>query len=159
MKPMRVYIDTSVFGGYFDDEFAAETKRFFSALSQGRITALLSEALIRELENAPEQVRALLRNVMMRSYEPIAVNEESVNLSKAYIQAGIVGERHADDALHVALATLARADVIVSWNFKHLVNPLRERAFNGVNIASGYGLIAITSPADIIKTLEVSDED
>ncbi len=100
-----------------------------------------------------------MRSVMERHYEPLALSEEAVRLSQAYVRAGIVGERYAGDALHVALVTLARADVVVSWNFRHLVNPLRERAFNGVNIASGYGLVSITTPAQVLKTLEVEDED
>ena len=96
---------------------------------------------------------------MGQTYEPVAVSEAAVRLSQAYLRAGIVGERFTDDALHVALATLARADVIVSWNFRHLVNPFRERAFNGVNIASGYGLISMMTPAGITRTLEMDDED
>jgi len=159
MGLMRVYIETSVFGGHFDEEFEAVTQDFFQALSQGKIKDLISETLVRELEYAPEQVRALLHNVMERDYEPLPVSEEAVRLSQAYIRAGIIVEQYAGDALHVALATLARADVIVSWNFRHLVNPIRERAFNGVNIASGYGLVSITTPAEILKTAEVEDED
>jgi len=156
---MRVYMDTSVFGGYLDQEFEADTRGFFQALAQGKMAALISEVLVRELEYAPEQVRALLRSVMEQAYEPLTVSEEAVRLSQAYVRAGIVGERFADDALHVALATLARADVIASWNFRHLVNPVRERAFNGVNIASGYGLISMMTPAGIARILEVEDED
>jgi hypothetical protein len=56
--------------------------------------------------------------------------------------------------MHVAMATLARVDVIASWNFKHLVDPRRSRAFNGVNLSMGYGLVAIMSPSDIVKFLE-----
>ena len=159
MGLMRVYIETSVFGGYYDEEFEAVTQQFFQVLSQGKMAALISEALVRELEYAPEQVRALLHGVMERDFEPLPVSEEAVRLSQAYLRAGIVAEQYAGDALHVALATLARADVVVSWNFRHLVNPMRERAFNGVNIAAGYGLVSITTPAEVLKTLEVEDED
>jgi hypothetical protein len=79
-------------------------------------------------------------------------------LQDAYLSASVVSKRYANDALHVAQATIARADVIVSWNFKHLVNPSRIRAFNGVNMAQGYGQIIIMTPSDIIKILEEGDE-
>ena len=159
MKMMRVYIDTSVFGGYYDEEFQTATQGFFAALSQGRIAALISATLVRELEDAPGQVRGLLRNVMVHGYEPLEVTDEAVNLAKAYIQAGVVTEKYSDDALHVAMATLARADVIVSWNFKHIVNPVRERAFNGVNIALGYGIVSVMTPEAMVKVMEAQDED
>lgn len=71
----------------------------------------------------------------------------------------MVAAQYADDALHVAHATLARADVIVSWNFKHLVNPSRVRAFNGVNIVQGHGPVIIMTPSDIVGVLEESHEE
>ena len=80
-------------------------------------------------------------------------------LRDAYLMAGLVAARYADDALHVAHATLARADVVVSWNFRHLVNPSRVRAFNGVNITHGYGPVIIMTPSDINCVLEESDEE
>jgi hypothetical protein len=70
-----------------------------------------------------------------------------------------VPPRYANDALHVAQATLARADIILSWNFRHLVNPTSIRAFNGVNLAQGYGLVVIMTPTDIVSVLEHQDED
>lgn len=63
-----------------------------------------------------------------------------------------------DDALHVALATISCADVIVSWNFKHLVNPVRIRKFDGVNVMNGYGPVVILTPGDFVSSLEVDDE-
>lgn len=156
---MRAYIDTSVFGGYYDREFQTATRGFFAALAKGRVKALLSGALLRELDEAPERVQELLRSVMLQGYEALDVTEESVRLAQAYTSAGLVREKYANDALHVALATLARADVIVSWNFKHIVNPAQQRGFNGVNIALGYGIILVMTPAEIVKVLEEPDED
>ncbi len=155
---MRAYIDTSVFGGYYDREFQGATREFFVAVSKGRVKALLSGVLLRELEEAPEQVRELLRRVMLQDYEPLEVTEESIRLAEAYSKAGLIPEKYANDALHVALATLSRADVVISWNFRHMVNPAQQRAFNGVNIALGYGIISVMTPAEIVKVLEVPDE-
>lgn len=79
-------------------------------------------------------------------------------MHEAYLRTSVVSARCADDALHVAVATVARADVLVSWNFRHLVNPIRIRAFNGVNTTQGYGPIIIMTPTDIVGLLEQEDE-
>jgi predicted nucleic acid-binding protein len=158
MKPMRVYIDTSVFGGYFDEEFSEITVQFFDALFAGKITALISDTLVEELIEAPRQVQDLLERTLQTPCERFGVSEQTNRLKDAYLRAGIVTGKYADDALHVAHATIVRADVVVSWNFKHLVNPQRERAFNGVNLACGYGLISILTPMEIGRIAGDDDE-
>jgi predicted nucleic acid-binding protein len=158
MKCMRVYFDTSVLGGCFDREFQDASRQLVQAAYADQILPLLSEILLRELTEAPATVRQLLARLMQGDVERLAVNDDAVELHEAYLSTGIVPPRYADDALHVALATVARADVLVSWNFKHLVNPVRVRAFNGVNIAQGYGPIIIMTPADIVGLLEQPDE-
>jgi predicted nucleic acid-binding protein len=156
---MRVYLDTSVFGGCFDEEFQAASQKLFDAVLTGRIIVLISDTLVGELVSAPEQVQNLLQRVIDSGCERLALNRETEHLRDAYLTAGVVTPQYADDALHVAHATLARADVIVSWNFKHLVNPSRVRAFNGVNIAQRYGPVIVMTPSDIVGVLEESDEE
>jgi predicted nucleic acid-binding protein len=158
MKRMRIYFDTSVLGGCFDREFQDASRQLVQAAYAEQILPLLSEILLRELTEAPANVRQLLARLMQGDVERLAVNDDAVGLHEAYLNTGIVPPRYADDALHVALATVARADVLVSWNFKHLVNPVRVRAFNGVNIAQGYGPIIIMTPSDIVGLLEQPDE-
>jgi len=159
MRPLRVYIDTSVFGGYFDDAFEGASRGFLLAIWDGRATALLSETLLRELEGAPEEVRDLLSETLRRESERLEVTAQTVELRDAYLAANVVPRKYADDALHVALATIARADVIVSWNFRHLVNPISIRAFNGVNLMQGYGPVVIMTPSDLISILEGRNEE
>ena len=159
MNRLRVYVDTSVFGGCFDEELEEASRRLFDAVSAGEtIMPLFSETLARELEGAPEEVCGLFRKACEGEWEQIEVSAEAVRLARAYVAGGVLAETYADDALHVALATLARADVIVSWNFRHLVNPVRIRAFGGVNVAHGYGPVVILTPADIVALLEGQDE-
>ena len=88
----------------------------------------------------------------------LEASEETLALQQAYMNAGIVVQKYADDALHVAHATIARADVIVSWNFKHLVNPAQIRSFNGINMTKGYGMVVMLSPEDMILIMEKEDE-
>ena len=159
MNPMRVYIDTSVFGGYYDEDFQAETRRFFDAVLAGKVTALISDTLVGELVSAPDHVEDLLQRVIDAGCERLPLHREAKELRDAYLSAGVVTANYADDALHVAHATVARADVIVSWNFRHLVNPLRIRGFNGVNAAQGYGPVVIMTPEDLSHAWKEEDDE
>ena len=81
--------------------------------------------------------------------EAVAVTAEVQDLAEAYLAAGIVGLRWRADCIHVAAATIYRADSIVSWNFRHIVRLDKIRAFNAVNLAQGYGVVTILSPKEV----------
>jgi predicted nucleic acid-binding protein len=149
MKPLRVYADTSVFDGCFDDEFAAESERFFDLVRAGRVKILVSEVVVRELANAPVRVRELLRSLPAGSVEQVRLTRDVIDLRNAYLAAGILDPQSTDDATHVAVATVARADAIVSWNFKHIVRIDKMRAYNQVNLQTGFGLLSIVSPQEV----------
>ncbi len=154
MKPMRIYVDTSVFGGYFDEGFSSASRRFFEIVHHRRVKVIVSDLLLDEVAEAPEPVRELVRSVMEHGCIRVHATEEAARLQDSYLAAGVVSGRYADDAMHVALATLHDADAIVSWNFKHLVNPTRVRGFNQVNIQRGYGTVVILSPEELLRVLE-----
>ena len=154
MKPLRAYLDTSVVGGYFDPLFEEDTRTLVQSIHNGKITPVLSDMVVGEIARAPERVQSLLRELIRGGAEVTVATEEAVELQEAYLRRRILGRRWEDDAMHVAMATLSRVDVIVSWNFKHLVDPRRVREFNGVNLSMGYGLVAILSPSDIVHHLE-----
>ena len=158
MKPLRTYLDASVLGGPFDPEFSEPSEKLFECALRGSLVPLISDTLIGEIADAPEEVQDLLERTIRAGVEHLVLTQEAVALRGAYLKAGVLTPKYADDALHVAQATIARADVIASWNFKHLVNPVRVRAFNGVNVAHGYGIVVILTPEDVIKILEMRDE-
>jgi predicted nucleic acid-binding protein len=159
MKQRRIYIDTSVFGGCFDEEFKKPSKALFRAIKDKQAIPLISDILITELSRAPQVVRNLLATMLKwGNVERLEVTEEALDLQQAYMDAGVVVQKYADDALHVAHATIARADVVVSWNFKHLVNPAKIRSFNGINMMKGYGMIVILSPEDVIMIMGKENE-
>jgi predicted nucleic acid-binding protein len=149
MKPLRVYADTSVFGGCFDAEFAAATRRLFDLVRAGRVKLLLSEVVVRELAGAPVRVRELLTSLPKGAVVPVALTRDVIDLRNAYLVAGILDPQSTDDATHVAAATVARADAIVSWNFKHIVRIDKMRAYNQVNLQTGFGLLSIVSPQEV----------
>jgi hypothetical protein len=148
MKP-RIYTDTSVLGGCEDDEFREPSRRLLDAFQSGELTLVLSELTVRELEAAPEGVRMLLGRVPGGPIEALALSLEAEELATAYIADGAIGVRMRADALHIALATVARVDVLVSWNFKHIVNLKRIHAYNGVNLKKGYPLLEIRTPREV----------
>jgi len=149
MKPLRVYADTFVFGGYFDVEFAAESRRFFDLVRAGRVKLLISEVVVRELAGAPVRVRELLTSLPDGAVVPVALTNDVIDLRNTYLAEGILDPQSTDDATHVAAATVARADAIVSWNFKHIVRIDKMRAYNQVNLQTGFGLLSIVSPQEV----------
>jgi predicted nucleic acid-binding protein len=150
MKRLRVYVDTSVIGGCFDEEFAKESRALVEAAREGRFVLLLSELLAAELGAGPPELQEVLEGLAAESFESVAISEESVRLRDAYIMAGVVGPPHDKDAHHIALATVARADLVVSWNFKHIVHWEKMRGFNAVNLREGYPPIEIHSPREVV---------
>ena len=148
-RPLRVYVDTSVFGGVHDVEFRAPSERFFAAVRGGAFVVLVSEVLALEIESAPEFVQETFESYRTRA-EVIELTEEATALAEAYLAAGVVPATSRIDALHVALASVARADIVVSWNFKHLVQLRRIRGFHAVNVFRSYPLIEIRSPLEVI---------
>ena len=148
---MRVYIDTSIVGGCFDDEFSEESKALFEMAKRGKITLLISNILADELSIAPKRVQNVITGLPQGSFEIIHENEDSRRLRDQYLNAGIVGATHTNDAHHVAIATVSGADMIVSWNFKHIVHYKKIRQFNNVNTQSGYDEIEIYSPLEVIQ--------
>jgi predicted nucleic acid-binding protein len=150
MKPLRVYCDTSVIGGCFDAEFETDSLRVFKAIKKGQLTLLLSDIVVAELADAPRQVQQVLRSLSPAAVEKVELSDEVLALRDAYLAANILNRRWADDAAHVAAATVARADAIVSWNFQHIVRLDKMKAYNQVNLLQGYGILTIVTPKEVL---------
>ncbi len=146
----RPYLDTSVFGGYYDEEFAEFTIPLLERLQKGEFILLFSTVTQEELALAPDNVKKLVENIKVENTEFIEANEESVELATQYILEKVVGQTSLPDCLHIALATINRADFLISWNFKHIVNVQRIRGYNAINIKNGYKQIEIRSPRDFM---------
>ncbi|MEJ7683659.1 MAG: hypothetical protein WKG06_38530 [Segetibacter sp.] len=147
----RIYIDTSVIGGYFDEEFKEDTIKLFERLENNEIIFVVSDLLDLELLNAPQHVRELLLNYSADKFERIELIEEAIMLADTYIAEKVVGKTSATDCRHIALATIHKVDVLASWNFKHIVNLDKIKGYNSVNLRLGYMMIEIRSPKDLIN--------
>jgi predicted nucleic acid-binding protein len=147
-KP-RIYIDTSVVGGCFDEEFKEHSTKLFDEFVSRKKILMISDILLFELEQAPPGVKAILPIVPSDSIEYVFLTEESIFLANIYLKEGAVVENSPSDARHIAIATVERADVLVSWNFKHIVNLNRIHLINSVNVKLGYPLLEIRSPMEV----------
>jgi predicted nucleic acid-binding protein len=150
MKQQRIYIDTSIVGGFFDVEFEKETKMLFQRLENKEIVFVISQVLTEELENAPQRVKTLLDNYNHDYLEKVPLTVEARELANQYIAENVIGKTSLDDCRHIALATINRVDVLASWNFKHIVNLTRIRGYNAVNLKNGYPIIEIRNPKELI---------
>jgi predicted nucleic acid-binding protein len=151
-RTLRVYADTSVFGGCFDDEFRAESVRFFDEVRSGRFVVVVSDVTLDELSLAPESVRRILADLLPSRVEVVNSSEESNELKQAYLDAGVVGPASRNDAAHIALATIFGAELVVSWNFKHIVHFEKIAGYEGVNSLRGYRSPKIYSPREVVKS-------
>jgi len=146
----KIYIDTSVFGGYFDEEFSEFTAPLFKKINNGEFVMLYSTVTQDELENAPDKVKELVKSIKIEYTEFIDTTEQSVDLASGYIKETVVGKTSFADCLHIALATINHADFLVSWNFKHIVNINRIRGYNSINLKKGFKILEIRSPREFI---------
>ena len=147
----RIYIDTSVVGGYFDEEFKEATIKLFERLDNNEITFVISDLLDLELLNAPPHVQEHLLKYSPDKFERIELTQDAIQLAETYITEKVVGKTSLEDCRHIALATINKVDVLASWNFKHIVNLDRIKGYNSVNLRLGYSIIEIRSPKDLVK--------
>lgn len=147
---MKFYADTSVWGGYFDKEFAEWTIPFIEQAKQGKFKLVLTDLTLTELENAPEQVRLLPESIPAEFLELITITNEQKQLAEKYIKEGALTEKLFSDAQHIAIASILKVDSLASWNFKHMVNFFRIKQYNAVNLKYGYSEIDIRTPKELL---------
>jgi predicted nucleic acid-binding protein len=147
----KIYIDTSVVGGYFDEEFKEATVKLFERLDNNEIIFVVSDLLDLELINAPQYVKEHLLKYSAEKFQRVELTEEAIKLANTYIDEKVVGKTSLEDCRHIAMATIYKVDVLASWNFKHIVNLDRIKGFNSVNLRLGYSMIEIRSPKDLVN--------
>jgi predicted nucleic acid-binding protein len=154
---VRLYLDTSVLGAVCDpgpEERLVSTHRLLTGLADGRWEGCISTLVLEEVERASDSIRERIASELQRSpFTILEESSESLTLAQAYVAAGAIPADYEDDARHVAIATINDIRVIVSWNFRHMVNIERKRKINSVNLREGFQLLDLVSP------LEISDEE
>lgn len=146
----KTYVDCSVFGGVYDEEFSDASKLFFEQAMAGKFLVMVSQITLDELVDAPRDVQNVLEDLPANVVQEVSVETEAVDLAEAYVDRGVLTQKWLDDAIHVAVATVSRADLILSWNFKHMVNYDKIRKFNSINLFLDYKQVDIRCPREVI---------
>lgn len=149
MKQQRIYLDTSVIGGCFDEEFAPWSNGLVTDFRMGRFVPVVSELVAAEVDDAPPDVEHKFREIVALGAQVLSLETDVLELVDAYRNRDIISEKFRDDGVHIALATVNNVDVLVSWNFRHIVHYEKIRLFNSVNLESGYKELAIYSPREV----------
>jgi predicted nucleic acid-binding protein len=147
----RIYLDTSVFGGYFEPEFELWSKLLINKIIKGEIKLLFSQLTEIELIKAPQFVKDLVKQIPDEYIEFLAITDEVMALANQYVKENVVGKSSIEDCRHIAIATLYNADILASWNFKHIVNVTRIRGYNSVNYKYGHKILEIRTPREILS--------
>lgn len=147
--PLRIYTDTSVIGGCLDPKFQKASNKLIQLFKSGKAMLVLSDLTLLELDEAPKEVKQVLTRIPDSCRENIELTEEASDLARLYIQQGVLSETKWIDAQHIALATVSCVDVLVSWNFRHIVNLERIRGYNSINQKAGYSLLEIRTPREV----------
>ncbi len=153
---MKLYLDTSVFGGVFDDEFKEDTRKLFKYIEERNLEILCSEILINELKGAPQKVRDILNRIRNTSY--VDLSEHATALAEMYVKEGALGKSSLNDAYHIAIATIEEAHTITTWNFKHMIDFVKKEHYNAINSREGYKRINICSPYELVKIISKKDQ-
>ena len=147
----RIFFDTSVFGGVYDNEFEEASLQLFERVNLGKIICVYSDLTESKLLKAPEKVLKHFKNIQIENTERVEVNDDIITLATKYIEEKVVGETSFDDCIHIATATINKVDILVSWNFKHIVNVYRIRGYNAINLKNNYLSLEIRSPKEILE--------
>jgi predicted nucleic acid-binding protein len=148
---LRIYTDSSVLVGCEDEEFADHSVRLLDSFARGERVLVLSSLTVQELAAAPIEVRSRLASVPEEHIEMLQLGTEARELAEGYIAAAVLSPRMRADAQHIAIATVGRVDILVSWNFRHIVNLERIHGYNSVNLRKGYPMIEIRTPREILS--------
>lgn len=149
IKTQRIYLDTSVIGGCFDEEFEAWSNSLLNDINNGLFIGVTSEVVEAEITDAPKNVKEKFIEFLDMNPEILKINEETLNLVRSYSDYNILPKKFRNDMLHIALATIANVDILVSWNFAHIVRFDKIRQFNAVNLRQGYHILDIYSPMEV----------
>jgi predicted nucleic acid-binding protein len=154
MKIPKIYFDTSIFNFAIADDVPQEreiTLRLLDEVKSGKYEVFISEVVIGEINRAPQTKAVRLRDCINKiNPEELALDDSAQALAEEYIEKGVIPSKYEDDAFHIAIASVNNLDVIVSWNFTHIVKLKTRREVAVINTLMGYKPIDICSPQEVI---------
>lgn len=160
MQKFHIYIETSVWSFAFAEdvpEYQADTIQFFKLCKKRAFETYISSVVLSELEQANKPLRERLEQ-LVRDVQPLLLSTtpEVDNLSKAFLREKVIPSSRPEDTRHVAIAMVHGVDILVFWNFRHIVNIRREERFNALALLEGYHHhLRIVSPKELIYYDEI----
>jgi len=155
MKKLKIYLDTTVIS-YLDQQDApermAETHLLWDKIKAGDFEVVISDVTTREVDDCAKEKRDTLIDYLKQiKHTIIAVDDQTMKIAERFIDFGILKQKSFDDCQHIASAMISNCDVIVSWNFKHIVNPKTITGAKIVTTAEGYKDLLICTPTMLIE--------
>ena len=158
LKPFKIYLETTIFNFKFSEDSPdkkADVMKLFDEISEGKYLAYTSNYVLQELLRAEEPKRSdmigLIDKYKMRLLE---ADEIAERLADEYVEAGIIPQKYKTDGIHIAMATINDLDIIVSYNFQHIVKLKTIIGTESINLREGYKRIGIYSPTEVIENEE-----
>lgn len=150
MRKLRVYLDTSVISHLEQEdvpEKMEQTRKVWEILQTGKYEVVISDLVLAEINECKEPKKTLLKEYLAQiNYERVEITEESEEIANEIINQGILNPKSFDDCLHIASAILNDCNIIVSWNFKHMVNVDTINGVRRITFAKRYNNIDIYAP-------------
>jgi len=158
MRRLSIYVETSVWSHAFADDAPQSrdaTLEFLATARQTKYHLFVSDIVLAEISRASDELAVRLRQ-LLQEFQPVLLefDDDMDRLAESFLQHGAVPPSKLEDAQHVAAATISELDVLVSWNYRHLVNVRRRETFHQVSVMNGY-----YKPLYIVTPPEVDDEN
>ena len=155
MKKIKYYLDTSIFNFVFADDAPEKmilTERLFKQIENENMEIYVSEVVMDEINGAQESTRERLIK-LIEKYNPVLlpVDQEVKDLAQRFIEEGIIPEKYRDDALHISVAIVNNLDILISWNFQHIVKVKTRVEVNAISRLMNYHEIEICSPEEVVE--------
>jgi len=162
MRKPKIYLDTSVIS-HLDSpdapEKMADTLRFWNKIVNGEYEIVISSIVALELDACEPVKRAKLYEFLQKiPVTLVELNDDIQLLANKLVEFGVLSEKHLRDRLHIAVALFSQCDVIVSWNFRHIVNYKTMRGVRVVAISTGYCELSLCTPTIMIEGGAADDE-
>ena len=157
MRKLSVYVETSVWSHAFAEDappLREATERFLADAREGKYELYISDVVLDEIARAKEELADRLRQ-LVKELDPVILHldEDMDLLAQDFLEQGVVPPSKIEDSQHVAAAVVSELDVLVSWNYRHLVNVRRRENFYKISVMHGY-----YKPLQIVTPLEVDNE-
>lgn len=149
IRKLRIYLDTSIPNAYFDDKnlFRRDiTREFWKKL--GEYEVFVSDLVVGEIEETGDELRKSNLLELINGINVLSTHKEEIEtLAEEYILRGVIPVKQIEDATHIATASFHNLDVLVSWNFAHIVKLKTKREVNVINVLLGYNTLEIIEPS------------